>query len=112
MIKIADDDNCFNFSDYESIILDIDFIGEYKVYLIPKGNYQNCNFLYDRDRADKIVYDYTFNYTEFTNMSLAVLQKTRKDFKDYKTQTEEQISNLELELDELKKIVNKLVGGV
>ena len=112
MIKIADDDNCFNFFDYESIILDIDFIGEYKVYLIPKGNYQNCNFLYDRDRADKIVYDYTFNYTEFTNMSLAVLQKTRKDFKDYKTQTEEQISNLELELDELKKIVNKLVGGV
>ncbi len=105
MIKIADDDNCFNIYDYKSIIADIDFIGEYKIYLIPKGTYQNCNFWNDHIRTDKIVYDYSFNYQEMTNMSLAVLQDTRKEFKEYKERTEDKVSKLELEIQELKEMV-------
>ena len=107
MIKIAEDDNCYNFYDYESIIADVDFIGEYKIYLIPKGNYQNCNFLYDRDRADEVVYDYTLNYQELTNMSLAVLQNTRKEYKEYKEESERRISKLENEVEELKTLISK-----
>lgn len=110
MIKIADDDGCYNFYDYESIIADIDFVGEYKIYLIPKGNYQNCNFWNDRDRADQICYDYTFNYQELTTMSLAVLQQTRKDYINYKNRTDEKISNLEKELDSLKSLIKNMSG--
>ncbi len=112
MIKIADDDNCYNFYDYESIIADVDFIGEYKIYLIPKGNYQNCNFWNDRDHADEVVYDYSFNYQELTNMSLAVLQKTRSDYLEYKQQTETKISHLENELEQLKNNIISSAGEV
>lgn len=111
MIKIADDENCFNFYDYESIIADIDFVGEYKIYLIPKGDYQNCNFWNDRDRADEVVYDYSFNYQELTNMSLAVLQETRKDYIKYKQETDAKITILEAEIQELKSQIGNSSGG-
>lgn len=111
MIKIADNDNCYNFYDYKSIILDVDFVGEYKIYLIPKGKYENCNFWNDRDRADQICYDYTFNYQELTTMSLAVLQQTRKDYINYKKCTDEKISDLEKELDRLKTMIENTPKG-
>lgn len=111
MIKIADNDNCFNFYDYESIIADVDFIGEYKIYLIPKGNYQTCDFWNDRDRTDEVAYDYTFNYQELTNMSLAVLQQTRKDYLDYKKASESKISELEEKISGLQEIITNITGG-
>lgn len=111
MIKIADDDNCFDFYDYESIIADIDFIGEYKIYLIPRGDYQTCDFWNDRDRTDETAYDYSFNYQELTNMSLAVLQQTRKDYLDYKENSESRIADLEEKVSELKQIAENDTGG-
>ena len=111
MIQIADDDNCFNFYDYESIIADVDFIGEYKIYLIPKGNYQTCNFWNDRNRTDEVAYDYTFNYQELTNMSLAVLQQTRKDYLDYKKASESKIAELEEKITGLQEIITNITGG-
>lgn len=102
MIKIADDDNCYNFYDYESIIADVDFIGEYKIYLIPKGDYQTCDFWNDRDRTDEIAYDYTFNYQELTTLSLEVLQQTRKDYIEFKEVSNSKISELESKIKQLE----------
>lgn len=102
MIKIADDDHCYNFYDYESIIADVDFIGEYKIYLIPKGDYQTCDFWNDRDRTDEIAYDYTFNYQELTTLSLAVLQQTRKDYMQFKEVSNSKISELESKIKQLE----------
>lgn len=111
MLKIADDENCFNIYDYESIIADVDYIGEYKIYLIPKGNYLTCDFWNDRDRTDEIAYDYSFNYQEFTNMCLAVLQQTRKDYIDYKTSSESRICELETKISQLEECIKNLAGG-
>lgn len=111
MLKIADDENCFNIYDYESIIADVDYIGEYKIYLIPKGNYLTCDFWNDRDRTDQIAYDYSFNYQEFTNMCLAVLQQTRKDYIDYKTSSEFRICELETKISQLEECIKNPPGG-
>lgn len=83
----------FAFADYKTLILDVDYIGEYKCYLIPEGEYKNAN-VWDRGNNDKILYDYTLNYNEIYALSLYALQETRKEYLDYKTKTEATINEL------------------
>lgn len=83
----------FVFADYKNIILDVDYIGEYKCYLIPEGEYKNAN-VWDRDNNDQILYDYSLNYNEIYTLCLYALQETRKEFLDYKEQTSKEIAEL------------------
>lgn len=94
----------FAFADYKTLILDVDYIGEYKCYLIPEGEYKNAN-VWDRGNNDKILYDYTLNYNEIYALSLYALQETRKEYMNYKTRTDAII-------DELTEKVNLLMEKV
>lgn len=83
----------FNFSEYQTLILDVDYIGEYKCYLIPEGSHKNAN-VWDRDNNDQILYDYSLNYNEIYTLCLYALQETRKEFLEYKEQTSREIADL------------------
>ena len=103
----------FNINDYEKIIVDVDYIGEYKIYLLPEGSYKTTNFLYDIERVgEKIVYDYSVDYQELTNMSLMVLQQQSIEFDKFKEDTNKTISSLLETVNELKQEINNLkLGG-
>lgn len=88
MIKV---DN-FNFFDYEKIILDVDYVGEYKVYLIPEATTKHVNAnVWDRDRVDDIMLIYNVNYQELQIMCLFAAQQKIK-------QQESEISVLKSEI--------------
>ena len=89
----------FDFDEYQTLILDIDYVGEYKCYLIPEGEYKNAN-VWDRDNNDQILYDYSLNYNEIYTLCLYALQETRKEFLEYKQQTSK-------EIEELKAMIKK-----
>lgn len=102
----------FDIYDYKEIILDVDFIGQYKCYLIPNDNHTNAN-VWDRERNGDTLYDYSLNYNELYNLSLFALQETRKEFKNYKENTDNTIRNLvnsvtkmQTELSDLKTEIN------
>lgn len=72
MIKV---DN-FNFFDYKKIILDVDYVGEYKVYLIPEATTKHVNAnVWDRGRVDDIMLIYNVNYQELQIMCLFAAQQ-------------------------------------
>ena len=87
-------------SKYQSIIIDIDYIGEYTMIFIPDGEYQNAN-PYDRDRNDQILYNYSFRYDELFNLTAYTLQETRKEFHAYKEETQRAIEYLTEKVDML-----------
>lgn len=89
----------FNFSEYQTLVLDVDYIGEYKCYLIPEGDHKNAN-VWDRENNDQILYDYSLNYNEIYDLCLYALQETRKEFLEYKKETTRQI-------EELKTLIQK-----
>lgn len=94
-------------SKYSSVIIDVDYIGEYTVVFIPDGEYQNAN-PYDRDRNDQILYNYSFRYDELFALTAYALQETRKEFAGYKEQTDETIRKLTHKIDCLiEKVENK-----
>lgn len=101
----------FNIYDYEKIVADVDFIGEYKIYMLPEGNYRTTNFLYDIERVgDEIVYDYSLDYNELINMSLMVLQQKTNEFDLYKEQTTNDINSLIETTKRLEEQIKKLKG--
>ncbi|MBD5526837.1 MAG: hypothetical protein HDR02_00285, partial [Lachnospiraceae bacterium] len=85
-------------SKYSSVIIDVDYIGEYTVVFIPDGEYQNAN-PYDRDRNDQILYNYSFRYDELFALTAYALQETRKEFDRYREQVDETIRNLTYKID-------------
>ena len=91
-----------NATDYEEILIDIDYIGEYKFYLIPDDEYNTAN---TSDLENDILYDYSLNYNEIIMMSLAVLQNSKKE-------NEKKIKDLEDDFASLKNdnsnILNEL----
>lgn len=90
----------FNIHDYESIILDIDYIGEYKFYLLPKETYNTTNFLYDIERVgNTLVYDYSVDYTELIMMCLSALQSSKKKYEEKINNLEERLAKLEERLE-------------
>jgi hypothetical protein len=94
-LKIATDSICLK--DYESVIIDVDYVSEYKMNFIPKGEYVNAN-VWDRDRNDKILYNYSFAYDEWYNIGMYALQETRKE-----------VEVLKEEVEQLKTLIKKEV---
>lgn len=96
MIKV---DN-FNFFDYEKIILDVDYVGEYKVYLIPEATTKHVNSnVWDRGRVDDIMLIYNVNYQELQIMCLFAAQQIIK-------QQESEISVLKSEIQGIKELIS------
>ena len=95
----------FAFADYKTIIVDVDYIGEYKCYMIPEGNYKNAN-VWDRGNNDTILYDYSVNYNEIYALSLYALQESRKKYLEDKVKTDAIIN----ELTEKVNLLLKKVG--
>lgn len=89
--------------DYESVIIDVDFIGEYKMYFLPKCEMVNAN-VWDRKRNPKLIYDYAVDYEQLYLAAMYVLQETRKEFKQYKSDTEQKFA-------ELDQRIAKMEGG-
>ena len=103
----------FDITTYKKIILDVDFISEYKVYVMPECKYTNANF-WDHARNDQLLYDYGFRYDELFNLTAFVLQETRKEFSEYKTEAEKRISSLESTVNSLVSELNTIknqIGG-
>ena len=99
----------FDIFNYESIMIDIDYIGEYKLYLLPDAEYKTTNFLYDIERTNaEVVYDYAVDYNELICMSLMVLQQTRKDYIDYKDKSSKLIEDLSTSIIDLKQQLNNM----
>lgn len=95
MIKV---DN-FNFFDYKKIILDVDYVGEYKVYLIPEATTKHVNAnVWDRGRVDDIMLIYNVNYQELQIMCLFAAQQKNK-------QQDSEISVLKSEIQEIKELL-------
>ena len=94
----------FNIDNIDNILIDIEFIAECKVMLIPDGKYCNAN-VWDR-RNDQILYDYAFNYNELFSLSTYILQQTRKDYIEYKENTDKKINELETKVNKLLKILD------
>lgn len=89
--------------DYESVIIDADFIGEYKMYFLPVCEMVNAN-VWDRKRNPKLIYDYAVDYEQLYLTAMYVLQETRKEFNQYKNDTEQKF-------DELEQRITKMEGG-
>lgn len=98
MIKVDE----FDFYDYEKILLDVDFVSEYKVYLLP-GENKNAN-PWDRDNNDDLLYEVCLDYNEVTMLSLSVLKEKNK-------RQEEAIKKQGEEITLLKEIVESLRKG-
>mgnify|MGYP004624600147 CR=1 FL=1 len=95
MIKVDD----FNFFDYERIVLDVDYVGEYKVYLIPNATEGHVNAnVYDRDRVDDIMLTYHVEYQELQILCLHALQQKSK-------KQASEIEELRKEIEELKGLI-------
>ena len=94
----------FNIDDIDNILIDIELIAECKVMLIPDGKYCNAN-IWDR-RNDQILYNYAFNYNELFSLSTYILQQTRKDYIEYKENTDKKINELETKVNKLLKILD------
>lgn len=96
LIKLSE---VFNATEYEQIIIDIDYIGEYKFYLFPDDEYNTAN---TSDLENDILYDYSLNYNEIIMMSLSVLQNSKKE-------NEKKIKDLEEEVASLKNDITTLL---
>ena len=97
----------FDITNYKKIIIDIDYISEYKIFFIPECECNNAN-LWDRLRNDQLLYDYGFRYDEIFNLTTFALQETRKEFDSYKAKTNETINNLVSEIESLKTELNNI----
>ena len=93
----------FNILDYEKIIVDADHISEYNIILVPECELKN-SYLWDRTNNDQLLYNYSVDYNELHNLTSVILQETRKEFKQYKEETDKKI-------EELEKLINELKGG-
>lgn len=101
---IVDMGEVFNIDNIDNILIDVELISECKVMLLPDGKYCNAN-ISDR-RNDQILYNYAFNYNELFSLSTYVLQQTRKDYIEYKENTDKKINELETKVNKLLKILD------
>lgn len=108
MIKLFDE--TINIDDYKQMIVDIDFISEYRIFLLPDGNHVTAN-IYDRERSDQILFNYSADYNSIFTTGMYVLQETRKEFKQYKEETENTINDLQTKINELEGKLNQLLNG-
>ena len=94
-IKVDD----FNIFDYKKIIIDADYVGEYKVYLIPNAVNEHVNAnVWDRGRADDSILAYAVDYNELHNMCFYALQQITKE-------QEKEIAQLKKSIEELKGMI-------
>ena len=93
MIKVDEFDMC----EYESIMIDADYIAEYKLYLIPVAEKEHVTAnVWDRGRVDDSILIYNVDYHEIFNLCLyGAQQKIKKQ--------ESEISVLKSEIQEIKK---------
>lgn len=108
MLKLFDE--TINIDDYKSILLDVDFIGEYIVTLLPDGNHVTAN-INDIERSDQILFDYSVNYNSIYTIGMYVLQETRREFQEYKEDTDNTINDLQNRVTELENKLNQLLNG-
>lgn len=101
LLKISDEG--IRWKDYESIIFDIDFIGEYKIYFLPACEMKNAN-VWDRKRNPKLIYDYSVDYEQLYLTAMYALQETRKEFARYK-------EDMAAILEGMEQRIEKLEGG-
>ena len=95
LIKVDD----FNIFDYKKIIIDADYVGEYKVYLIPNAVNEHVNAnVWDRGRADDSILTYGVDYNELHNMCFYALQQITKE-------QEKEIAQLKKSIEELKGMI-------
>lgn len=99
---------------YEKVVIDMDYVSEYKVYLLPapekEAGYQNAN-VWDRARNDQILYDYTFNYNELFSLAAYALQETRREFKSYRETTDNAVAALEDRIREMEEKLERMVDS-
>lgn len=94
-IKVDD----FNIFDYEKIIINVDYIGEYKVYLLPNPIKEHVNAnVWDRGRVDDSLLTYSVDYNELHNMCFYALQQITKE-------QEKEITQLKKSIEELKGMI-------
>ena len=80
--------------------LDVDYVGEYKVYLIPEATTKHVNSnVWDRGRVDDIMLIYNVNYQELQIMCLFAAQQIIK-------QQESEISVLKSEIQGIKELIS------
>ena len=103
-------DKPINVDNYKSMLLDIDFIGEYRCFLLPDGNHVTAN-IKDRVNTDQILYNYSVNYNSIFVTGMHVLQETRKEYANYKKKTEQKLVDLESEVQKLKDLITNLTQG-
>ena len=108
MLKLFDE--TINIDNYKSILLDVDFIGEYIVTLLPDGNHVTAN-INDIERSDQILFDYSVNYNSIYTIGMHILQETRREFQEYKETTNDTINNLQNRIEELEIKINRLLNG-
>ena len=95
MIKVDE----FVLSEYTKILLNVDYVGEYKIYLIPTAEKEHVNAnVWDRARVDDTMLTYSVDYNELHNMCLYAAQQKIK-------QQESEISVLKSEIQEIKELL-------
>lgn len=99
LLKISE--NGIRLKDYESVIFDVDFIGEYKIYFLPSCDMKNAN-VWDRKRNPKLIYDYSVDYEQLYLTAMYALQETRKDFVRYKKEMSEALENMEKRIEKME----------
>ena len=87
----------------------MEYIGEYKVYLMPDVHYNHSNHYFSETYGNTECFDYSLNYIEFTMMALSVLQKTKK-------RHEEEINAMrkkyDSEITELRNMIQDLQSKI
>ena len=98
IIKLSE---IFDCTQYEKIIIDVDYIGEYKFYLMPETVYSTANTNKVEEIGNDIIYNYSLDYNEIIMMSLAVLQNSKKLY-------DEKIKEYDKKLKELEERISLL----
>lgn len=98
LIKVND----FDITQYEKIIVDVNHVAEYNIMFIPSCTMKNA-YLWDHKRNDSLIFDYAVDYEQVWGLSAAMLQHTRKQFAEYKKQTDDKIQTLEQRIKDLQE---------
>lgn len=98
LLKLKD---IYDLDMYEKILIDVDYIGEYKLYLMPEAHYTTANVYAYETIGNELIYNYTVDYREYTMLALAALQ-------NYKKKSADMIESL---AERIKVLEDRLGGG-